>query len=48
MLRAHRRSHGIVWKVLALVLPLVLLAAVVLRPVPLEREPQRIDQTKAG
>lgn len=44
MLPGHRKAHLRIWTLLAIVLPLLLVAAAILKPVPLEKDPVRIDQ----
>lgn len=43
MLRRHRSVHARLWIVLALALPLVLLALAALRPVAYDRPAERVD-----
>ena len=43
MLPPHRAMHKKVWLALAILLPLILLAAALVRPAAIEKSPQRPD-----
>ncbi|MCC2098009.1 MAG: hypothetical protein KDJ29_14015 [Hyphomicrobiales bacterium] len=48
MLPAHRKTHLRIWTVLALLVPLILLAAAIFKPVPLVREPVKLSKSEAS
>lgn len=43
MLPAHRKAHRFIWIVLAVLLPLILASAAVLKPSPLMRDAVKIE-----
>jgi hypothetical protein len=48
MLPSHRNAHLRIWTILAILLPLVLLTAALLKPVALEKDPVRLDTPGAA
>ena len=48
MLPTHRKAHFRVWTLLAIVLPLILIGAAVLKPVPLAKDAIKLDNTGAA
>ncbi len=48
MLPSHRKAHMRLWTVLAIAVPLILIVAALVKPVPLAKDPVRIDAAKGA